>query len=293
MSINTIVAALALETDSDPVVGRALQLARQHDARLVFVHVVEDVMPDDANLPASLNATALRGMLERGATDRIRQMIGNSGPGVAAEIVVDAEKPFKVINEVAERERADLVVIGPGKARNMREKVLGSTADRIVRSSSRPVLVVRSPTADPYRRLVVAADFSAASQAAAEAAFRLAPDAAVELVHAIEVPLGFEQAMLRAGTPQADIDRYRRARARDARGQISAAFAKIDLPAARSKLRIVHGSAGAALVRIARSGRTDLIALGTQGGNAISQALLGSVARQVLRAAGCDILVST
>lgn len=45
MSINTIVAALALETDNDPVAGRALQLARQHKARLVFVHAVEDTPP--------------------------------------------------------------------------------------------------------------------------------------------------------------------------------------------------------------------------------------------------------
>jgi nucleotide-binding universal stress UspA family protein len=34
------------------------------------------------------------------------------------------------------------------------------------------------------------------------------------------------------------------------------------------------------------------MALGTQGSNAISQAFLGSVARHVLRAAGCDLLVS-
>lgn len=115
----------------------------------------------------------MRKTLEGDATGRIGQLIGDTGPDMAAEIVVSAGKPCQIIDEIAEREAADLVVIGPGKARNIREKVFGSTADRTVRSSPRPVLVVRSPAAsDPYRRLVVAADFSTASQAAAEAALR-------------------------------------------------------------------------------------------------------------------------
>lgn len=290
--IRTIVAALALETDKDPIAGRALQLARQHGARLILVHVLEDTLLDDADLPGSLDVTALRGVLERDAAERIGKLTGNPGADMVAETVVDAGKPFQIITEVAARAGADLIVIGPGKAKNMREKVFGSTADHIVRSSSRPVLVVRSPTPDPYQRLSVAVDFSAASQAAAKAAMRLAPDAAVEFVHAIEIPLGFELAMLRAGTSQAEINRYRRARASEARKQISAVFAEIDLPVV-PKMRVIQGATAQALVRLTRSGRTDLIALGTHGGNALSQVLLGSVARHVLRAAECDVLVST
>lgn len=291
MSINTIVAALALETDNDPVAGRALQLARQHAARLVFVHAVEDT-PPGGDLPVSLDVSALHAIVKRNAVDRIRQLTGNPGSEAVVEIVVETGKPYQVIDEIVQREGADLIVIGPGKARSMREKVFGSTADRVVRTSSRPVLVVRSTTPDRYRRLAVAVDFSAVSQVAAKAALSLVPDAAVELIHAIEIPLGFEQAMLRAGTTQAEIDRYRRARAREARSQISAALTELDPPLVQARLRIVHGDAARALVRLTRSGRTDLIALGTHGGNALSQMLLGSVARHVLRAAGCDVLVS-
>ena len=290
MRIGTIVAALALETDNDAVAARAAQLASRHGARLIFVHVIEEAIPD--GWPGSPDVAALRGMLERNASDRIEQMIGDCAPDVAKEIVVRTGKPYKVIDEVVKQEDADLVVIGPGKARSVREKVFGSTADRIVRSSSRPVLIVRSSTADAYRHLVMAVDFSAASRAAANAAMSLAPDAAVELVHAVEIPLGFEQAMLKAGTPQEEIERHRRARAVEARRQISASLEEWDFPGSRPRLRIFHGAASQVLVRLSRSRRTDLMALGTQGSNAISQAFLGSVARHVLRAAGCDLLVS-
>ena len=69
-------------------------------------------------------------------------------------------------------------------------------------------------------------------------------------------------------------------------------LAELDLPVSSATMQIVHGAAGSALIRRYRSRRTDLIALGTHAGNAISQALMGSVARDLLRAAGCDVLVS-
>lgn len=292
MSINTIVAALALETDNDPVAGRALQLARQHKARLVFVHAVEDT-PPGGDLPVSLDVSALHAIVERNAVDRIRQLTGNLGSeALVVDVVVETGKPYQVIDEIVQREGADLIVIGPGKAKNMREKVFGSTADRVVRTARQPILVVRSSVASPYRHIAAAADFSTASRAAAKAASRLAPDAAIELVHAVETPLAFEQAMLRAGTSQKEINGYRRARASEARRQISASLEVHDLPLVRARLRIVHGDAAQALVRLTRRCRTDLMALGTHGGNALSQMLLGSVTRHVLRAAGCDVLVS-
>ena len=208
MPVRTIIAALALETEGDPVADRALQLARQHGARLVFVHVIEDGALHETGLPASADAETLRRTLEQDAADRLRQMAGDDSAR-AVEIVVAAGKPFEVIIETAKREAADLIVIGPGNARNIREKVFGSTADRVVRSAPGPILVVRSPAHEAYERVAVAMDFSEASTAATQAAAHLAPEAAVELIHVVEIPLAFEQAMRKAGTPQAVIDRYR------------------------------------------------------------------------------------
>ncbi|MFA7680815.1 MAG: universal stress protein [Pigmentiphaga sp.] len=43
MPIKTIVVALALDDDSKRVAGRAVQLANQHQAQLVGVHVLENL----------------------------------------------------------------------------------------------------------------------------------------------------------------------------------------------------------------------------------------------------------
>jgi hypothetical protein len=44
MPIKTIIAGVALEADTDPVLERALQLAQVHEARLILVHVLENLL---------------------------------------------------------------------------------------------------------------------------------------------------------------------------------------------------------------------------------------------------------
>lgn len=289
MTIRTIVAALALEVGDDPVVGRALQLALQHEARLIVVHVLEGLASDDESFPRSTDRGAVIEILEREAKDRLGRLL-EAAP-VPTEIIVEAGAPHSIINRLARRNKADLVVIGPGKARNIREKVFGSTADRVVRSSRGPILIVKTRSTNPYRRVASTVDFSTTSIAAAQAAALVAPGVTMELVHAVEIPLAFEQAMLKAGTPQVEIERYRRAKAQSARKQLLALFSKEgDLPRP-AKVRVLHGTAGEVLVRLARRGGIDLITVGTQGRNAVSRLVLGSVARKVLAGAACDILV--
>ncbi len=293
MAITTIVAALALETDNDPVAGRALQLARLHNAKLVFVHVVEDVLSFDVGLPAPVEAAVLWRLVEHEATERVKKLVEHSGLKQAPEIIVATGSPFEIINVMAARHNADLVIIGQGKRRNIREKVFGSTADRVVRLARVPVLVVKSAETKAYENLSVSVDFSDASKAALKAAADIAPNAAVTMIHVVEIPLAFEQAMLLSGTGQMEIKLYRQAKVESARKELKESFAEAGFSVVDEKLQIMGGHPSDTLSRHARSGRTDLIALGAQGRNPVSQALLGSVARRILQVAPCDVLITS
>ncbi|HXV50076.1 MAG TPA: universal stress protein, partial [Candidatus Binatia bacterium] len=59
----------------------------------------------------------------------------------------------------------------------MKDLLLGTTAERVVRKGDRPVLVVKRAADAPYRRVVVGVDFSEDSRYALELALRLAPQA--------------------------------------------------------------------------------------------------------------------
>lgn len=287
MTIKTIIAAVTLEKSDQPVARRAIRLAAEHEARLILAHAIESLPTSDPDLPFPANEEAIANLLVTEAVASLKQMA--AGAAVQAEIEVECGRAGKFIERLIGDLKADLLVIGPGKPQNLRERVFGSTADRVVRSGLCPTVVVKREDDEPYRRVIAAIDFSPMSFAAVQTAVQVVPLAALELIHALEIPPTFEQAMLKAGTSQAEIDRYRNAKARTAYTELRSVCTNHSVP---GKIRIVHGEAATALVRLARSGKTDLIALGSQGRNAVSTMILGSVARRVLGGASCDVLLA-
>lgn len=287
MTIKTIIAAIALENDEQQLARRAIRLATDHGAKLVLAHAIESLPESDPNLPPPAKKEAISNVLESEAFASLKQMAESAA--VQAKIEVECGKADQFIERLIRDHAADLLVIGPGKPQNRREKIFGSTADRVVRAGLCPIVVVKRGTDDPYQRVIAAIDFSPMSFAAAQAATQIAPSAKIELIHAFEIPLTFEQAMLKVGTSQAELDRYRQAKAQSAYVELHSIRADL---AVAGKIRVVRGDPTTALVRLARSGKADLVALGIQGKNAISQLILGSVARRVLAASSCDVLLS-
>lgn len=290
MTIRTIVVALAFEENGRQIADRAVQLANDHGAQLIGVHVLEGRSLHQTDLPPSVDKDALATVLTGEGRQRLRVSLKASR--TPALIKVETGEPHAVIEAATVSHGADLLVIGPGVARNLREKVFGSTADRLVRCVPCPILVVRDPAPASYGHVAVGVDFSDHAKAAASFAATLAPSALRELIHAIEIPLGFEQAMLKAGASQQEIEQYGQAKARAARRRLVQVFGDGGRLPASTRMRVVRGDPATVLVNASRRTRTDLVAMGTQGANAVAQHLLGSVARKVLAGSKCDVLVT-
>ena len=289
MSIKTILVGLALESDSDPVAARAIRLARQHGAKLIAVHVIEQSMLDGHEPPLPGDRHAIISILEEEARDRMRALLQDLP--IETEIHVEAGDPFEILDRLHRQHSVDLLVIGPGRADNIRERVFGSTADQLICQNRSPILVVKTEPRGDYSRIAAAIDFSPMSQEAVAGTIRLAPDAALDLVHAVDIPLHFMQAMRKAGTKQAEIDRYREARMQNAREKVQSVYVSGGTLPERTEISVLSGSVGDVLIRLASAGAMDLIALGTQARQAVPRLVMGSVARKVLRAARSDVLV--
>ncbi|RJT06474.1 universal stress protein [Halococcus sp. IIIV-5B] len=124
----------------DPVVEHAVELARVHDAELHAIYVVNTA--GYASLPADSAIEGLGTMLNdqgEGALDRVEELAS----GVTVERVLVEGAPSKRIVEYAEREGCDLVVMGTHGRGGIDRLLLGSVAERVVRTSSVPVLTVR------------------------------------------------------------------------------------------------------------------------------------------------------
>jgi hypothetical protein len=63
---------------------------------------------------------------------------------------------------LAKRDRLfiDLLVMGTGEKASLRQRLLGSTIDHVLRHALQPVLSVRDRTQAAYRTMAVATDFS-------------------------------------------------------------------------------------------------------------------------------------
>lgn len=129
----------------------ALRLARPSEASIVLLHVIEayPLMPEMASAAAfeQIDA-ALReagNQLLQAAHERVR------AAGVACEShVVDAAaaRVCDVVVAQAAKHRCDLIVMGTHGRRGLQHALIGSDAERVLRMSNLPVLLVRGRAGD-------------------------------------------------------------------------------------------------------------------------------------------------
>lgn len=282
-----IVAAVDFSEDARHAAARAATLAAQRKAPLRLVHVVEPRGLDAVRQWLGARAD-LPAVLVQQARDRLQALADD----VRRDHGIDAAVEVRTGEALEELEAAvsgaQLLALGVQGLHPVRELVLGSTADRIIRSAHRPVLVVKQPPARPYRQLLVLLDLSAASEKALRSALRLAPEAAVRLLHAFEVP--YEGQLRLAGVSEGEIDAFRAEARRQATDGIAAVLARTG-ERQRITASVEAADVRIELRRVLEDLRPDLVVVAKHSRSAVSDLFLGSVTRVVLAEAPCDVLV--
>ena len=276
--LEALLVATDFSEDAHHAALRAAMLAREHGAKAALLHVAPE-------LPFAVElALKASGAMERALEALTAELERESGfafePRLARGPVTDALS--------AAAAGRDLAVVGARGQHPVRDLALGTTAERMVRKSPVPVLVVKRRPAGAYRRVLVPVDFSDDSAAALAAAARLAPGSSLDLLHAFEAP--FESTLRLAGAPQANIDRHRREARDAARAAMNAMIDKLGL-APRAARILEHGYAPARITETEQRIGADLIAIGKHGKGMAEELLLGSVTLHALSAAACDVLV--
>jgi nucleotide-binding universal stress UspA family protein len=194
------------------------------------------------------------------------------------------------ITDLADELQANLLVMGARGAHFVREFLLGSTTERVLRKTRRPVLAVKQRPQGAYRRVLVPVDFSPHALAAAQTAHRWLPDAEIVLLHAFEVDI--EGTLRFASIAEEKIHEYR-ARAREEALDSMAQFVELlSIPAGQLTRLVVHGAPTLHILEHEQSLDVDLIAMGKHGQSTLEELLLGSVTKHVLTYCSSDVLVA-
>ena len=292
MPIQHVLAATDLSAPARHAADRAASLAHELGATLDLVHV--------AQIPALEALRRWLPGLPEGVPERWLADTDQALHALAETLERRHQVPVRAhlasgalldeIARVADASSADLIVLGARGSSFVRHLVLGSTAERLVSTCVRPMLVVKQVVHAPYRNVLVPVDFSAASALALQCAAAVAPGARVRVVHAFEPP--FEGKLRVAGVRDRLIRAYRQEVERDAREQMAALCARSAQARGEADALVVHGSAVANILEQEQENDSDLIVVGKRRESRIGDFFLGSVTRRVLAESQCDVLVA-
>jgi nucleotide-binding universal stress UspA family protein len=147
--LNTILAPVDFSEYSAKALDYVKAFAKQFEANVVLVHVVEPtVIPDNFGIvPPSYEEVG--GALVKAAEERMEHMAGeiSSRPGIVRWVVCTGRAPWEIVRVAGETE-ADLIIITTHGYTGLKHVLMGSTAELIVRHAPCPVLTVRDPEHD-------------------------------------------------------------------------------------------------------------------------------------------------
>jgi nucleotide-binding universal stress UspA family protein len=288
--IRSILVPVDFSKHSAAALARAVEWAKLFGARIHVLHCyalpVRGVTPYEFAVPAAVWDSIRDATLQR--VGQMRDEV--AAKGVEATADVSPLLPTQAIAEEATRLGADLIVMGTRGNTGLKHVLLGSVAERTLRTAPCPVLTVTDEdeaALRPMARILVAVDFSEHSNRALETAMELARRlrAELHLVHAFDIPVPLVTPY-EIAIPDALIEQARDTAAR----KLEKALQKVRAEGIEGRSHLTEVPAAAAIVRVAEETKADLIVMGTRGHTGLKHLLLGSVAERTVRHAPCSVL---
>lgn len=143
---STILFANDFSAGSDYAFDFALSLAKQYTAKLVIVHVINEPVDLRGFYVPHISFENLEKEIAEGAEKMLAKFCRENLQDFANyEQHVLSGIPYEEIVKKAEACNADLIVMGTHGRKGMDHLLFGSTAERVVRGASIPVMTVRLP----------------------------------------------------------------------------------------------------------------------------------------------------
>ena len=263
--------ATDLSARCDRPLERAKQLADEFSIPLAVL-TVHDAPQAPGEVLQWLDGDAGRAHQERAAREEFAREFAGSrlevtqrfANGAAASAIVDNAATLP----------GAIVVAGASQHDSLGDLLLGSTVEKLARSLAQPLLVVRQRVRGPYRRIMVATDFTPAATLALETAASLFPGRRITVFHAHD-----SDTLAPDAPPHARLQRFMDGCALP--------------PGARELLDPVigEGEPASQLARYVVDNSIDLVVLGLHEESALMRLLTGSRSEYLLQAVVCDTLL--
>lgn len=277
----------------------AVALVKHSGGTLHILHVFESSGSGALLAGVVVDASAwladLRAKFESRLEMLARDMELEHGIKVVTKVVPG--HPVHEIVDYIKSSGVDLTVVATHGHSAIAHLVLGSTAERVVRLSPKPVLTVRPratqrPEAFTFKRILLPTDFSANSEAIWPQALALATqyNAALLLVHVIEPSVYYANATMSEGMG-VDVEQWLVSIRRNADEQLRKAAEKLKtLTTQPVQTLLREGRAADEIVAAAESQAADLMVISTHGYTGVAHVIFGSVAERIVRLSSVAVI---
>jgi nucleotide-binding universal stress UspA family protein len=198
------------------------------------------------------------------------------------EVVMQSGETWEVLSRLVSDQNIDLIVMGTHGSGGIDKLMLGSTAEKVVRHATCPVLTigphVRLLSLERFGNILYATDFSSGSLRALNYALSLAEEdrAELTLLHIIESnPVS-----------EAELVEWKR---RDGERLSRLVPTDIDLPS-KPEIEVETGDPAKEIVRLADTRNAELIVMGSHSGGTVSTHLPWTTLHHILQQAHCPVL---
>jgi nucleotide-binding universal stress UspA family protein len=150
IELKKIAVASDFSEAADQALRYGITLAGQFGAELHLLHVIEDIIPTvpEPGL-AMLPTEEIMATLRRSSEEALGQQLARVPAGkVVITKVIREGVPFREVDHYAREAAIDLLVVGTHGRTGLSHLLLGSVAERVLRSAPCPVLTVRAHERD-------------------------------------------------------------------------------------------------------------------------------------------------
>jgi nucleotide-binding universal stress UspA family protein len=274
---------ILLATDFNEAANDAMQtaiiLAKKFLSEIILIHIIPEL--EDISLPIDTIKANVKKMLEN-----VKKHISDQGVTIPEPILLSGTA-FHHITTYADIHNVNIIIIGEGESIDASKYRLGITACRIIRTSKKPVWIVKKGLPLQVKKIMCPVDFSNSSERALTNAIHLARkfEAELTVLYVVKPASSFYLKM----TPvvKEEQKKWREFRI----SEFGKFLKKFDFYKVKWNKAIRDGNPAEGILSFISQFSPDLMVMGTIGRTGLDRLLIGSVAEKVTRELPCSTLL--
>lgn len=274
--LKRMLVAVDFSNSSENVLKNSIKFAKTFQSEITLIHILPDDIDDEK---VSL-------LVKSAASARLKELsdiIKEEGVDIGNPILEYGNYCDKIVN-ASDKINANLVIVGAGEKLKKDAFQLGTTAEKIIRKSNKPVLVVKNDQTSDIRNIICPVDFSEESSRALHSAITLSRMFDAKLL-ILSVYIFYHHTFTKL-----DPFKINEQRKLEQEKQLNKFLKEFNLVDINVVKKIAGGEPAEEILKTIKNNNSDLLIMGTTGKSGISKILMGSVTEKVTREVLCSFI---